>query len=379
MRARVRRPSEEPAKRPAVVAAPAMAPAAAVAGGVRAVESLAARAGNAAVAAFLAVQRMGSVTSAETQLAAVQGQAMFGLLPELALLAPSVLGDEVSARRVGGDRLVLAIEAVRAKGKQNWIDFARARSGRLDKLPADQVADIVHYLGAPDGARYYTRQFFNQNYDGVVDPVKGEVLLVFKVQFFFEESPRVDVAAVRAGFPAGFERAVEDTWSGKGTCRLPGPDGVQRPFTTKVAVAVVTQDPHYTFRVSVIPKGRVSVTDRATRSGGLDYHDNDPRSRAQDFPAPGGRTVHTETEQITSAHEAGHAFGLDHANGTGNDAKDYADRPEQAPDIMGLGNKIMVQSNPKGQITHNDFAPFEAIADQWRREMYPGTLEAQCR
>ncbi|MEV6443059.1 hypothetical protein [Amycolatopsis sp. NPDC051716] len=344
-----------------------------------AVESLAAMAGNAAVSRLLTVQRMGSVMSSETQLGAVQGHAMYGLLPALAVMPPSVLNDQASARQMGGDRLVLAIEAVQAKGKQNWIEFARQRSGRLAQLPADQVTDIVRYLGAPADARYYTRQFFNQNYDGVVDPVKGEVLLVFKVQFFFEESSRVNVGPMRASFPAGFKRAVEEVWSGKGTCQAPGPDGAKRAFSTKVQVTAVTQDPHYTFRVSVIPKGRVSVTDRGTHSGGLDYHDNEPRQYSEDFPAPGGKVVHTETEQIASAHEAGHAFGLDHANGTGSDSKDYADRPEQAPDIMGLGNKILVQSNPKGQVTHNDFAPFEAIADRWLKELYPGGLDAQCR
>jgi hypothetical protein len=370
-------PGSEPARSRAEVTDPVRPTAASV-------ESIAAVAGNAAISRFLAgsrpvtVQRSGTVMSAETQLAAVQGNAMYGLLPELASMPPSVLDDRTAARQVGGDRLVLAIEAMQAKGKQAWIEFAQQRSARLAQLPADQVTDIIRYLGAPADARYYTRQFFNQNYDGVVDPAKGEVLLIFKVKFFFEESSRVNVAPLQTGFPAGFKKAVEETWSGKGTCQLPGPDGTKRAFATRVQVDV-TPDPHYTFQVSIIPKGRVSVTDKDKHSGGLDYHDNEPRKHSEDFPSPGGKTVHTETEQITSAHEAGHAFGLDHVNGSGDASKDYAGRPEHAPDIMGLGNKVMVQSTPKGQITHNDFAPFEAIADKWRKELYPGALEAQCR
>jgi hypothetical protein len=344
------------------------------------VESLAGVAGNAAVSRFLTVQRMGSINSAETQLGAVQGNAMYGLLPELETMAPSVVRDQAAARQVGGDRLVLATEAVTAKGeKRNWVDFAQQRSGRLAQLPADQVTDLIRYLGAPADARYYTRQQFAKNYDGAVDPAKNEITLVFKVKFFFEDSPRMNVASLRKGFPAGFKTAVEDVWSNKGTCQVPTADGGRRPFTTRVRVEVTDQDPHYTFTVSVIPPDRSSFVADDAPVGGLDYRDNTPKQHDSKFPLPDGGTTHTQTDQTTSAHEAGHAFGLAHANGTGNDSKDYADRPDQAADIMGLGNKIMVQTNPQGQVTHNDFAPFEAIADKWRAELYPGPLDAQCR
>jgi hypothetical protein len=110
--------------------------------------------GNAAVGAFLqrrsaAPERPVVQRSPENEkaLAAIQGGAMFALLPDVARLPPEVRADEAAAQFVGGPRLVLAIRAVQNKG--NWKAFATANATELVALPLDQIDDLMRYVGAP--------------------------------------------------------------------------------------------------------------------------------------------------------------------------------------------------------------------------------------
>lgn len=83
----------------------------------------------------------------EAPLAAIQGHAMFNLLPLLQTLPNDVRSDTEAASFVGGPRLVTAIHAVNSKGKP-WRDYEDAYGGELAALPSDQRDDIMNFMGA---------------------------------------------------------------------------------------------------------------------------------------------------------------------------------------------------------------------------------------
>lgn len=82
-------------------------------------------------------------------LAEIQGLPMYDLLPRLAKLAEKVLSDEEAGRLVGGPRLVLAMQTVRAK-MQRDLEFLLREKKRVETLPRDQIADIVNFLWGPN-------------------------------------------------------------------------------------------------------------------------------------------------------------------------------------------------------------------------------------
>jgi hypothetical protein len=84
------------------------------------------------------------------QLAKVQGLAMEELLPALAKLPPATLADTAAASGVGGPRLVLAIQVVRAKMRgQGYEAFTKAHP-EIAELPPDQQEAIEAYLTKTD-------------------------------------------------------------------------------------------------------------------------------------------------------------------------------------------------------------------------------------
>ncbi|WP_406224140.1 DUF4157 domain-containing protein [Streptomyces canus] len=82
-------------------------------------------------------------------LAEIQGLPMYDLLPRLAKLAEKVLTDEEAGGLVGGPRLVLAMQTVRAK-MQRDLEFLLREKKRVETLPRDQIADIVNFLWGPN-------------------------------------------------------------------------------------------------------------------------------------------------------------------------------------------------------------------------------------
>jgi hypothetical protein len=103
-------------------------------------------------------------------------------------------------------------------------------------------------------------------------------------------------------------------------------------------------------------------------------HPPEPRGFSKDgkHPDPNPKVY----MQRASAHEAGHAWGLDHPNcdsdverankrDPGRD-RCYAQNAEQASSVMGFGEEMKVT---KGAIDHSDFGPFIAIGQKWAADV----------
>jgi hypothetical protein len=116
-------------------------------------------AGNAAVVGLLGVQRdkkkkappkkAPSTDPPQKQLADIQGHAMDALLPELAALEPEVRGDEALGVAVGGTRLVMAMQTVKAKAaKTTWKAFLDTKKVDFLTWPPDQIGSMLRFLGA---------------------------------------------------------------------------------------------------------------------------------------------------------------------------------------------------------------------------------------
>jgi len=321
----------------------------------------------------------------EKPLAEIQGHAMFNLLPKLRALGPEIASDEAAGQAVGGPRLVTAMRVVAAAG-QGWMEFATAHSDELAALPSDQISDIITFLGAPKDARYYKADEFGGKFDGAIDPGKGEIVLMFRVRFEVEgarfgssqsgtpEWEKETKAGIEK-YKVDFKRNVEDTW--KGTLKPAIPIGKRSSFQARVSVSFVESGEHTLFHiVSTAPDGRSSAK---PGEGTLDVDDNEMQVKDKDHPVMNdkGRPAGTVTNtQPPSAHEVGHAFGLDHPQGKGSDDKNYGKTAEERESIMGAGHKMKVVQRG-GQIRHNDFAPFIEIAERWGRDVFPGSLASQ--
>lgn len=339
----------------------------------------------AAHAQRLAVQRK---PENEAALAAIQGQAMFSLLPQLDALPPLVKADEEAGAFVGGPRLVTAMHVVKAKGA-SWLDFAAAHNAELAALPTDQIADIMRFLGAPKDARYFTSDEFDNRFDGSVDPVKGVVTLYFRVRFevygakFGAEEPGTKeweeaAPAFREQFAAAFKQVVEDQWSGKGSIKPACPVGSVASFETKVVVTAVESGEHKLIQiVTDVSEGRSRMGEPG-EPGTVGVSANEPRTRTEQVSDPTGR--HPEqvtTTQVPSSHEFGHAIGLQHPHCPGSENVCYGVTAEERRSIMGTGSALQVIERG-GKVRHNDFAPFERIAKRWGQEVFPGALVQKC-
>jgi Domain of unknown function (DUF4157) len=93
-----------------------------------------------------AVQRRGSN---DAQLANIQGLTMPDLLTCLDSMPREVLVDEEAGQEVGGNRLVVAMRAVRARREADIVSFAQTNRDLLQRIPADQSADILRFVAMP--------------------------------------------------------------------------------------------------------------------------------------------------------------------------------------------------------------------------------------
>jgi hypothetical protein len=90
-----------------------------------------------------------STATPEQQLADIQGHAMDALLPELRKLPTKVRTDESLGARIGGPRLVMAMQAVSAKLRHTaWTAFLTTNNSVFQAWPPDQVVSILTFLGA---------------------------------------------------------------------------------------------------------------------------------------------------------------------------------------------------------------------------------------
>jgi hypothetical protein len=355
-------------------------------------------AGNAAVSRLLSapaapppVQRQFAAARAEFErmlhkadLDAIQGLAMYDLLPRLKSLPQEVRTDEETGRASGGPRLLTAMHAVAAAGKP-WDEFAASHNAELSGLPPDQIGDVISFLGGPRDARYYKGDQFAGKFDGSVDPAAGIVTLYFRVRFDTDgvrwgaASPGTpewerEAPAEKAKFEADFKRVVEDTWSFKGTIKPACPIGPVKEFKTKVVVTVVDSGEHTVFHVFTKQEGRSNAR---PGEGALMVGDTEEHTSTKQVSDPTGK--HPEpvtTTQAPAAHEFGHAIGLHHPRCPGGDDVCYGVTAEERRDIMGAGNMLQVIRR-HGKVVHDDFEPFEQIAKRWGQDLLTGGL-AQC-
>jgi hypothetical protein len=329
-------------------------------------------------------------TETEKALAAIQGQAMFALLPSVAALPPDVRADEKGAQFVGGPRLVLAIHAVQNKG--NWQAFASANAAELAALPLDQIDDLMRYVGAPADVRTFDRGKFDNRFDALVDSTTGIITLIMRIKIEMVEGQSYsgDPAGTKEweknnipmfkAFGPKMKSVVESAWAGAGSVK-PVTKGLKVPvFATRVSVQIVESGEHIAFKVYGATSGvRSNVNQRMApgatgRTGDLQIGDNDIKPTSLEHPD------HTKvsSQQVTSAHEFGHAMGLQHVRCPG-DGVCYGINQAEYNSMMGGGmslNPVAVGSG-KGAHVHDNLVPFEKIGEVWGKEVFPGPLAAK--
>lgn len=326
----------------------------------------------------------------EKALAAIQGQAMFALLPAVAALPAQVRADETGARFVGGPRLVLALRGVANKG--NWAAFAGANAAELAALPLDQIDDLMRYVGAPADVRTFDRSSFDNRFDALVDPTTGTITLIMRIKIEMVEGQSYSGDPVGtkeweknniptfAAFGPKLKSAVESAWAGTGSV-TPVTKGLQVPvFATRVSVQIVQSGEHIAFKLYGGTSGvRSNVNQRlepgaTSRTGALQVGDNDLK------PTSLEHRDHSKvsSRQVTSAHEFGHAMGLQHVRCAG-DGVCYGVSQAEYDSMMGGGmslNPVAIGSG-KGAHVHDNLVPFEKIGEAWGREVFPGPLAAK--
>jgi hypothetical protein len=327
----------------------------------------------------------------EKPLSDIQYYAMFGLLPALAALPEKVRTDKAAGQKVGGPRLVTAMNVVAAKGTP-WMDFVAGHNGELASLPQDQIADIITYLGAPKDARYFKGEEFDNKFDGAVDPAKGVVTLYFRVRFLPADGARFgaslpgtpgweeETQQVMQKFQSDFKRVVEAAWSQKGTLKPGCPIGQVKSFQTKVSISIVDGGEHTLMYVAPDVAGGRSSVSQEEKIGTLRVSANEIEPKDVDHPVmdeQGHRAGTVSTEQPGSAHEFGHAVGLSHPSCKHGDDICYGKTREERESIMGAGQKLSVIQR-KGDIKHNDFEPFLKIARRWGQDVFQGALQGKC-
>jgi hypothetical protein len=332
------------------------------------------------------------MTENEKKLFAIQGKAMFALLPAIEGLPGDVKTDFESGRAIAGPRMVAAMKAVAAGRGSEWIAFATANHGDMGPLPADQIKDIMAYMSAPKDARYYqgiVPKNGTGKYDGTVDPAAQTIAILFRARIVVGPTERgihhpVDQKVVDDFKPA-FKKEVEKIWSSGSIKPAQAIHGVSAFKTiTNVAFDDDEQTAHVTFFITPEDAGINSHVNKGTTEGTLrekaNEENKDKPEVCPDFDKKtGAKKGDQSNTQTGSAHEFGHAVGLEHPRPTeGQDgvcAPGYGKTAEERGSIMGAGHDKRVVKVSKTH-EHNDFAPFITIGEKWGEELLPASLKA---
>ena len=336
----------------------------------------------------------------------IQGLGFPALFHALRDVKPAAAkSDEVSGRAAGGPRLVLAQRAVAHSGQ--WLEFVNAQQSFLAGYPSDWVSDVMAFLGAPKGARYYAADAFDGQFDGMVDPAGGTLTLYWRARVKAgdganfgpsravpppkqsdpdKQSPaekaqqaqydawQKETAAAIEKFKKDLPGAIERTWHAtiKPVHKVDGLAALR----CSVKVTVVDSGEHKV--IHVLP----DVPGARSRMGKKEGEDGTFREEANkenegEVPVSDARGAKAakpmKVRQSGSAHEFGHAVGLDHPRCAGADDRCYGLMPDEKSSVMGYGDKI---NNARSG--HSDFKPFIRVAKKWGEEVaFVGPLAGQ--
>jgi len=273
------------------------------------------------------------------------------------------------------------MRVVKASG-MSWLDFAATHNGELAALPADQISDIMNFLGAPTDARYFKADQFRGDFDGAVDPKAG-VTLFQRVKFVLLDGVKFGLASpgtpgweeeLRTGleqFKADYKQVVERTWS-KGSIRPACPIGSVKVLDTRVVVTVVESGEHNV--ITIYPYLEREGPDMVEHKGHLEPTSNLPTTKTEQVIDPtGSHPEKVTTTQIPSTHEFGHSIGLLHVRCPGSDNICYGATADERRSVMGAGDQLQVIKRG-GKIVHDDFLPFKRIAKLWGSVVFPDEL-----
>jgi hypothetical protein len=331
----------------------------------------------------------------------IQGYAMFALLPALRDLTPAAAkSDEATGQLVGGPRLVLAQRAVRHGGA--WLDFVNGQQQQLAGLWGDQVTDIMNFLGAPSGAAYYSADKFDGQFDGLVDPAAGTLTLYWrakvqagpgarfgatdpipppnqadparqsqaqKAQQAQHEAWEAETRAAIAKFKADLPGAIQKTW--RATIKPGKKIGELTALRCSVVATVVESGEHKVIHVLPdVPGARSRMGKKKGEDGTFREEANHEREGVVPVSdARGNKAGEMKVTQSGSAHEFGHAVGLDHPVCAGDADRCYGLMADEKSSVMGYGDQI---NQTKGG--HSDFKPFIRVAEEWGKTVFPGPL-----
>ena len=198
---------------------------------------------------------------------------------------------------------------------------------------------------------YYDRKNFDGNFDAEVQPFSRLTTLIIRLKF---EPLKLSDERLNA-FKSNFKAAVEQIWSYQYTLASVC---MGDRFRARVSILTDASDDAHAI-ISLRPDDQfASTTSKYPSESQYKEGDYLPQEKRQKVQEPGkpGEIKERTFYQTTSAHEFGHLMGLHDMYGS-------VVTPEQAMDIMGVGNYV----------SRSDYEPFVKIMSRYGQDSLPPT------